>query len=583
MSDLIIADKSEIVSIADAVRSLTGTTSTMSLSEMKSNLNTTKINIDNAFTALSEKDVIVPEGSNSSALAGLIASINTKGDSGTTLDNVNFYDYDGTLLYSYTIEEARVLTALPEGPTHPGLVFDGWNWTLEKIQSLTRPMNIGAMYSTDDGTTRIYIHLEDGRTSPILGIGLNGTARINWGDGNDMDTHLTGTSLTTVIYTPVYNYSAPGDYVIQLTIDGEAQLCGEDSSNEYSCLLRYSQEADSRNIIYQNAIRNIEIGSGIVIGNSAFQSCKRLSTITISKNTKINGAFVFKDCFSLSSITLSNLCYGIGTSTFNWCSSLSSVAIPESISSIGANAFESCRSLSNITIPDSVTFVDPGIFKNCSSLLSIIIPSGIKNINNSMFCGCSSLLDVIIMSNDVSQINDYAFQHCYSLSSITIPNSVSYIGKSAFQFCYSLSNVTMPNSAITIGESAFQNCKSLSNITIPNNISTIKPFTFQFCESLSNITIPTGIKDIGQQAFNGCPLSSIIFPSSITTIGSYAFSGCEGIKYYDFTSHTTIPTLSSGVDLTLSADAKIYVPLSLADEWKTTTNWSNYADYIVGI
>lgn len=582
MSDLIIADKSEIVSIADAVRSLMGTTNTMSLSKMKSNLNTTKINIDNAFTALNEKDVIVPEGSNSSALAGLIASINTKGDSGTTLDNVNFYDYDGTLLYSYTIEEARVLTALPEGPTHSGLVFDRWNWTLEKIQSLTRPMNIGAMYSTDDGTTRIYIHLEEGRTSPMLGICPNGTVTVDWGDGSEPDV-LTGTGLTIVKWTSTHDYSTCGDYVIKLTIDGEAQLCGEDSPNEYSCLLRYSQEADSRNIIYQNAIRNIEIGSGIVIGDSAFQSCKRLSTVTISKNTKINGAFVFKDCFSLSSITLSNLCYSIQTKTFNCCSSLSSVAIPESISDIGTNAFESCYSLSNITIPDSVTFVDPGIFKNCSSLLSIIIPSGIKNINNYMFYGCGSLSSVIIMSNEASRIGAYAFQHCYSLLSITIPDSVMSIDESAFQFCYSLSSITMPNSAIMIGKSAFQNCKSLSNITIPNNISTIEPFTFQFCESLSNITIPTGIKNIGQQAFDGCPLSSIIFPSSVTTIGSYAFSGCEGIKYYDFTSHTTIPTLSSSTDLTLSADAQIRVPTSLVDEWKTATNWSYYADYIIGV
>ena len=88
--------------------------------------------------------------------------------------DVNFYDYDGTLLYSYTLEEAQALTALPDGPVHAGLVFDGWNYSLESVKSLTKPVNIGAMYSTDDGTTRIYIHLEDGRISPMLGICPNG-------------------------------------------------------------------------------------------------------------------------------------------------------------------------------------------------------------------------------------------------------------------------------------------------------------------------------------------------------------------------------------------------------------------------
>lgn len=143
---------------------------------------------------------------------------------------VNFYDYDGTLLYSYTLEEAQALTALPDGPVHDGLVFDGWNYSLENVKSLTKAMNIGAMYSTDDGMTRIYIHLEEGRTSPMLGICPNGTVTVDWGDGTDADV-LTGTSLTTVQWTPTHHYASHGDYIIRLAIDGDAQLYGIDSSN----------------------------------------------------------------------------------------------------------------------------------------------------------------------------------------------------------------------------------------------------------------------------------------------------------------------------------------------------------------
>ena len=35
-------------------------------------------------------------------------------------DDVNFFDYDGTLLYSYTWEEAKNLTELPPLPKHEG-------------------------------------------------------------------------------------------------------------------------------------------------------------------------------------------------------------------------------------------------------------------------------------------------------------------------------------------------------------------------------------------------------------------------------------------------------------------------------
>jgi len=41
---------------------------------------------------------------------------------GAVMENdVNFFDYDGTLLYSYSATDALALTSLPENPTHAGL------------------------------------------------------------------------------------------------------------------------------------------------------------------------------------------------------------------------------------------------------------------------------------------------------------------------------------------------------------------------------------------------------------------------------------------------------------------------------
>ena len=216
-----------------------------------------------------------------------------------TLKDINFYDYDGTLLYSYTLEEAQALTALPDGPVHAGLVFDGWNYSLESVKSLTRPVDIGAMYSTDDGTTRIYIRLNDGRTSPMLGICPNGTVTVDWGDGTTPDI-LTGTSLTTVQWTPTHNYVSSGDYVIKLTVDGEAQLHGSSSSNQYAYILRYGSGSDTRNSVYQNSILKVEIGAGIHIGGSAFQNCYSLSSITIPDSVTSIGGSAFQNCYGIA-------------------------------------------------------------------------------------------------------------------------------------------------------------------------------------------------------------------------------------------------------------------------------------------
>lgn len=262
----------------------------------------------NSADMITVADAIRAKGGTSEALVfpdGFVSAVQAiqAGGGGTipaaSSKDVNFYDYDGTLLYSYTLEEAQALTALPDGPAHDGLVFDRWNYSLESVKSLTMAMNIGAMYSTDDGTTRIYIHLEDGRTSPMLGICPNGTVTVDWGDDTEPDT-LTGTSLTTVQWTPTHNYASPGDYVIRLTIDGEAQLYGDSREHVYAYILRYSSTADSRNRVYQNSILKVEIGVGIRIGSSAFQYCSSLSSITIPDGVTSIGAYAFQYCYGIA-------------------------------------------------------------------------------------------------------------------------------------------------------------------------------------------------------------------------------------------------------------------------------------------
>ena len=95
------------------------------------------------------------------------------GDPAPVKSDVNFYDYDGTLLHSYTATEAAGLTALPENPSHSGLVAQGWNYTLAQIKAEVTDhgkCDVGQMYVTTDGKTRIYCTFPEGRLSPYLGM-----------------------------------------------------------------------------------------------------------------------------------------------------------------------------------------------------------------------------------------------------------------------------------------------------------------------------------------------------------------------------------------------------------------------------
>jgi hypothetical protein len=53
---------------------------------------------------------------------------------------------------------------------------------------------------------------------------------------------------------------------------------------------------------------------------------------------------------------------------------------------------------------------------------------------------------------------------------------------------------------------------------------------------------------------------------------------------YDFTSHTSVPTLSNTDAFSgIPSDCVIKVPVALYDEWSTATNWSTYASQIVAV
>lgn len=345
-----------------------------------------------------------------------IESIQTGGSSAPVSSNdVTFYDYDGTVVASYSLEEAQALTALPDGPTHEGLTFQGWNYALEKVKAFTRSMNVGAIYTTNDGKTRIYITLGEGRTSPLLGCCPNGTVIVDWGDGTTPDT-LTGTSISTIKYTPTHNYTSPGNYIISLTVNGTCGFLGSNTSNDYCYLLKYSTTKDVRNQYYQNAITKIELGDGVT---------------SIGKNALYN-------CSSLTSFTIPNSVISIGNSVFYNCYSLTSLAIPNSVTSIGNYAFYNCSSLTSLTIPDGVTSIGEGAFLNDPSLTSLIIP------------------------DRVTTIESFVIQGCYSLTNLTIPDGVTSIKKNVFYNCYSLTNITIPNNVTSIGSNAFSNCYGMA-------------------------------------------------------------------------------------------------------------------------
>lgn len=115
---------------------------------------------------------------------------------------VIFADYDGNLIDTWTKDEVASKTVLPTPPAHTGLVFEGWNWTLEDIKTDTtgQVITVGPLYHTESGLTEIDIHLDEvtGKFFTWLSV----TSDIDWGDGTSDKSHT-------------HTYTDYGDYTIK--------------------------------------------------------------------------------------------------------------------------------------------------------------------------------------------------------------------------------------------------------------------------------------------------------------------------------------------------------------------------------
>lgn len=332
------------------------------------------------------------------------------------IKDVNFYDYDGRRVYSYTYSEWSNVTALPPNPTHDGLVAQGWNWTKAQIddQIFHVPIgvvNVGQMYITASEKTEIDIELQPWLLSPNLIISPNGTVSVDWGDGSVEDT-ITGTSLTGVKYQQ-HNYASAGKYTIKIT--------SVSGSYAFSCLeilitgVLNATTQYSRCGEYSSAVKAIRLGKNSNIGSSAFFKCTRLETITI----------------------------------------------PNHISSFGKNAFAQCWALKNIVVPSGMTSIQDQYFVNTYNTERIILAGGTTTLVAKGMFEARGIRDTTIPYTFTS-ITDYCYSYCENLTEIVIPSNVTSVGIQALY----LSGIAKYHFLSTTPPTLQSNALSIDNNTI---------------------------------------------------------------------------------------------------------------------
>ena len=202
----------------------------------------------------------------------------------------------------------------------------------------------------------------------------------------------------------------------------------------------------------------------------------------------------------------------IGDFAFFSCSRLTSLTLSSNITEIGICAFEKCSGLKEVKFcinDDLETYLTKGhpyIGVNC----------GINYYLND-----KEITSSIVMPSTVTSLGHYAFQNCIGLMSLTLSSNITEIGVGAFEKCSGLKEVNFcinddletyltkghPYIGVNCGINYYLNDKKVTSIVIPSNVTSLGDYAFERCTTLQSVLVswPTPIS--AGKAFNKADVS----------------------------------------------------------------------------
>jgi hypothetical protein len=385
--------------------------------------------------------------------------------------DINFWDYDGTLLYSWTLAELATKTELPPLPSHDGLICQGWNWTLQDIKDAGRELDIGALYITDDGKTRIYVDVDTETWDDFV---LNywqaprNATTVDWGDGTTPETVNKDSWIE-----HRHVYASSGSYVITMSVkEGTTMQLGNGSNGRK---LIANDETDSGRCAM---LRRVEVGARVTtITDQTFQFCSRLESISIPQNVGVEGY-----------------------ATFNQAMQLRVIAI-QSITNV-YRTFYQCTNLRAITGTGMMNYTDKYIINN----------TAVRQINFDMTAANQAqALERVHIKAVNGQVRD--FSACRSLLEVTIPADATTFVAAAFQGDNALRRVTCLGDIASIPAQVFQRCYPLrfvdfTHCTAVPTLANVNAFDSTHAQL--EIRVPASLADAWKAATNWSSLADHI-------------------------------------------------------------------------
>ena len=371
---------------------------------------------------------------------------------------VLFIDYDGTVLYSFTLDEFE-RKSIPRAPEQvkefPDIIVgNGWNWENESdirdyVDSYGNIV-VGATYGCDFEGVAIRLKISDpSNTATFKFSAVPQSSRVlsyDWGDDSSTEYNPVGNGSST--YTYIHEYSANSDssvYIVKLT------------------------STDTVNLVSFET-KNCSIDSIIINSDNL---CPTFSIFDVADQLGINSAFLGRGTNALTcehDSGLRKLCFlvefnGPYVIDTGHKISLSGVVIPRIYSNNETPIqITGGVGLEFVSIPYSSTMFYEHMVGGLPFVEGAdIVSSGLSN--------NQSLRRVNVVPG-TTEIDSSMFYNDRRLETVTIPDSVESIGEEAFKGVTFMGDFELPTSVVEVGESAFEGVK-MNSITFNGDVESI--------------------------------------------------------------------------------------------------------------
>lgn len=385
--------------------------------------------------------------------------------------DINFWDYDGTLLYAWTFAELATKTELPPLPSHDGLICQGWNWTLQDIKDAGRELDIGALYITDDGKTRLYVDVDTETWDDFV---LNywqsnaNTTTVDWGDGTTPETKNASSWIE-----HRHVYASSGSYVITMSVkEGKTMRLGSGTNGR---MLIANGETDSGRCAM---LAKVEIGERVIrVTERAFFGAARLKSVAVPSGVLFEPLRTFEQAANIRAVTAA-------------------------FSSAIIQTFYNCVNLRAIATPKGTTQSDDRYITN----------TAVRRVNFDMTAAAQAqALERVHIKAANGKVGD--FSACRALLAVTTPADATTFVATAFRSDYALRRVTCLGNIASIPAQVFQRCYplrfvDLTHCTAVPTLANVNAFDETHAQL--EIRVPASLADAWKAATNWSSLADHI-------------------------------------------------------------------------